>query len=108
RAAANAALLAIADGEDDQIAPLAVEVLARNAAKEARASFLRIAKNAEAEGRTRASAVAGLLRIGDPAGAELAQMLVAEATKPESATEKPAEDTAAPPEREDLAAGFGI
>jgi hypothetical protein len=108
RAAANAALVAIADGEDDQISPLAVEVLAKNAAKEARESFLRIAKNEEAEARTRASAIAGLLRIGDPAGAELAQKLVAEATKPESPAEKPAADAAAPPQPEDVAAGFGV
>jgi len=109
RAAANAALLAIADGEDDQISPLALEVLARNAAKEARDSFLRIAKDEEAEGRTRATAVAGLLRIGDPAGAELAQKLVADATKPESpAGGQAAPEAPAPPEPQDVAAGFGV
>ena len=99
RAEATAALVKIADGDDEQIATLAVEILARNAAKEARATFLRIAKDENAEGRIRGSAVAGLLRIDDPAGKELAEKLVNEASKP---------DNAAGPQPEDVAAGLGI
>jgi hypothetical protein len=99
RAEANAALVKIADAADDQIAPLAVEILARNAAKQARETFLRIAKDENAEGRIRGAAVAGLLRIEDPAAKELADKLVAEASKP---------DNAAGPQPEEVAAGFGV
>lgn len=99
RAEATAALVKIADAGDDQIAPLAVEMLARNAAQEARATFFRIASDETAEGRIRGSAVAGLLRINDPAGKDLAEKLVAEAVKP---------DNTVGAQPEDVAAGFGV
>jgi hypothetical protein len=99
RAAATAELVKIATLGDPQIAVVAVQALAKNAAKEARETFLRFAKDESADGKLRGAAVAGLFRIEDPAAKELADKLVAAAGVAESAEG---------PEPQDVVAGFGV
>jgi hypothetical protein len=100
RAEATAILVKVAGNYvEDQVAPLAIEILAKNATKEARELFLTVARDPEAEARARGAAVAGLLRIADPEAKAVADKLVAEAANPDSP------EGVAP---EDVVAGLGV
>jgi hypothetical protein len=85
RAEAVAALLKIAaaagepDGDED-VSTVAVQALARSGAAEAREVFVQLAGNAELNGRIRGAAVAGLLRLSDAKGKELAEKLAHESS----------------------------
>jgi hypothetical protein len=92
-------LIESAESEDQDLVPLAVQLLAASGAAEARDVLDRIARNADQDAQVRAAAAAGLLHLKDPKAAEIADALVRAAT-----SEKGEDQLSA----DDLVAGFGV
>jgi hypothetical protein len=108
RAQATESLLQFARAfdEDEDMAALAVEALAKSGAPEARDDFAKIAGTKSLAGRIRGAAVAGLLRAGDPRGRQLAETLVKEATAQDASPHGTAPDDAL--DAESFLTGLGV
>jgi len=115
RAAAVAALLKFATAEGDEadllgdVKMFATAALAKMAPPEARDAFAKIAADAKLGGQIRGSAVAGLLRLGDPRAKSLGDKLVAESTAPaDDGTKSPSPEGDGPPLPDEVIMGLGV
>ncbi len=101
RALAEAMLVKIASdaAEEEDVSLLAVQALARSGSAAARDVFVQIAENAELGGAIRGAAAAGLIRIPDAKGKDLAAKLAREST---------AENDGSGAQPEDVIAGLGV